>query len=223
MTGPAFKEASRPAAGIAMRRKGSTMWNGSRSLTAMALALGLSGCAALGGSQPGDTYELSGAAGGASAARAGGRTQLLVPDPTALKTLDSNQIVVKPTPYTVEALADSQWSDRLPRMVQLRMVEAFEKTGRVGAVGVPGQGLAIDYQVILEIRRFEIDAANGRNAAIEIAVKILNDRNGTVRATRSFTGAAAVPGSANADYVASLDRAFDGVSREIVAWTLRTV
>ena len=151
------------------------------------------------------------------------RAQILIPDPTAIKTLDSEKIVVKPTPYTIEYLGGSQWSDRLPRMVQLRLLQAFENTGRVGAVGVPGQGLAIDYQLILEIRRFEIDVVGGRRAIIEISVKALNDRNGTVRRTNIFTATSPVTGTTNDDFVAALDRAFNQISRDIVAWTLTLV
>ncbi|MDY8109539.1 ABC-type transport auxiliary lipoprotein family protein [Fulvimarina sp. 2208YS6-2-32] len=151
------------------------------------------------------------------------RAQLLIPEPTAIKTLDSERIVVKPTPYSVEYLAESQWSDRLPRMVQLRLLQAFENTGRVGAVGVPGQGLAIDYQIILEIRRFEVDVVNGRQAIIEISVKALNDRNGSVRRTQIFTASAPVVGTGNAAFVASLDQAFAKISSDIVAWTLALV
>ena len=193
-----------------------------RKSAAVLLAVALGGCAALGRTPP-DTYEIS-APKVSATVPARGRLQLLVPDPTAIKTLDSNQIVVKPTSYTVEYLQNSQWSDRLPRIVQLRMVQAFENSGRVGAVGVPGQGLAIDYQVVFEIRRFEIDAIAGRNAAvIEIATKVLNDRNGTVRATKIFTQSAPVRGTGNAAFVAALDQAFNGIAGDIVSWTLRTV
>ncbi len=41
-------------------------------------------------------------------------------------------------------------------LVQLRLLQAFQNTGRIGAAGLPGQGLAIDYQVVTELRRFEI-------------------------------------------------------------------
>ncbi|MCQ0986684.1 ABC-type transport auxiliary lipoprotein family protein [Jiella marina] len=148
------------------------------------------------------------------------RAQVLIPEPTAIKTLDSERIVVKPTPYSVEYLANSQWSDRLPRMVQLRLLQAFENTGRVGAVGVPGQGLAIDYQLVMEVRRFEIDARGAATARIEISVKALNDRNGNVVRTRIFTAAAPVGGGENSGYVAALDRAFDQIAGEIVSWTV---
>ena len=186
------------------------------------LSLGLGACASLGAATPPDTYEISAPK---VLEQVPGRTraQLLIPEPTAIKTLDSNQIVVKPTPYTVEYLENSQWSDRLPHMVQLRFVQAFEDTGRVAAVGVPGQGLAIDYQVVMELRRFEIDADAGATAVIEIAVKALNDRNGTVRATRVFSANVPVSGAGNPAYVAALNVAFDRVTAEVVSWTLGLV
>ncbi len=109
-----------------------------------------------------------------------------LPEPTATRTLDSQQIVVKPTPQTIENLADSQWSDRLPRLVQLRLLQAFQNTGRIGAAGVPGQGLAIDYQVVTELRRFEIAFQPGPTAVVEISVKALNDKTGVVRGSRVF-------------------------------------
>ncbi|MBC8130903.1 MAG: membrane integrity-associated transporter subunit PqiC [Rhizobiaceae bacterium] len=186
------------------------------------LSLFLGGCASIGAATPPDTYEI---AAPRALERISGRTgaQILIPEPQAIKTLDSNQIVVKPTPFTVEYLENSQWSDRLPRMVQLRFVQAFENTGRVAAVGVPGQGLAIDYQVVMEIRKFEVDIEGGTDAVIEIAVKALNDRNGTVRATRVFSARVPVSGTGNPAFVAALNGAFDRVTGEIVTWTLGLV
>ncbi|MEN3791828.1 ABC-type transport auxiliary lipoprotein family protein [Fulvimarina sp. MAC3] len=180
--------------------------------------LGLGACA----SQSLETFEISAPPLGRST-QAATRAQLLIPEPTAIKTIDSERIVVKPTAYTVEYLAGSQWSDRLPRMVQLRLLQAYENTGKVGAVGVPGQGLAIDYQIILEIRRFEVDVVSGRQAVVEISVKALNDRNGTVRRTQIFTGTAPVVGSGNSAFVSALNQAFDQVSSEIVSWTLALI
>jgi cholesterol transport system auxiliary component len=192
------------------------------------LALGLAGCASLGGTTPPDTYELA-APRTAPVSRGRNKVQILIPAPTATKTLDGNQIVIKPTPYTVEYLAQSQWSDRLPALVQARFVQAFENTGRLAAVGVPGQGLAIDYQIAIEIRKFEVDVDNGNQAVVEFSVKALNDRNGTVRATRVFAASAPVgsvdssTASGKAAYVAALNAAFASVTGEVVAWTLSLV
>ncbi|MBP0615385.1 ABC-type transport auxiliary lipoprotein family protein [Jiella mangrovi] len=189
--------------------------NGVRTpILAMLVAGLVAGCTSV----PPDTFELSSPAN--VPVRGATRAQILIPEPTAIKTLDNDKIVVKTAPYAVEYLGQSQWSDRLPRMVQLRLLQAFENTGRIGAVGVPGQGLAIDYQLVMEIRRFEIDIEGGRTARIDISVKALNDRTGSVRQTRIFSASAPVTGSGNGAYVAALNRAFDQISGEIVTWTL---
>ena len=168
---------------------------------------------------PPDTFEIASPI-LAKASPSRTRAQILIPPPTALMTLDSQNIVVKTSPYTVEYLSNSQWSDKLPRMVQLRLLQAFENTGRIGAVGVPGQGLAIDYQLILEIRKFEVQALGTQRAVVEISVKALNDRNGSVVRTKVFTAEVPVSGVANGDYVSALNEAYDKVSRQIVSWTL---
>lgn len=149
--------------------------------------------------------------------------QILVPEPTAIKSLDSEQVVVRVSPSEIQYLANSQWGDRLPKMVQSKLVEAFENTGKLGGVGKPGQGLAIDYQVVTDIRSFEIDTSGQRVAKVEISVKILNDRNGSVRAQNVFRATAPVSGEGNQQFVAAINRAFAKVGSEIVDWTLQSI
>jgi cholesterol transport system auxiliary component len=149
--------------------------------------------------------------------------QILVPEPTAVKMLDSEQVVVRVSPSEVQYLANSRWGDRLPRLVQSKLVEAFENSGRLGGVGKPGQGLAIDYQVVTDIRSFEVTTDGTRVATVEISAKILNDRNGTVRASSVFKATSPVSGSENSDFVEALDRAFAKVGAEIVDWSLKAI
>ncbi len=178
----------------------------------------LAGC---GTTAKNDTYDLSAASVDGTGPSAKNK-QILIADPTALKALNSEQIVIRVSPSEIQYLARSQWSDTLPRMVQSKLVEAFENSGKLGGVGKPGQGLAIDYQVVSDIRSFEIDAASGNKAVVEISVKILNDRNGTVRAQQVFRATAAAGGD-NAGFVKGLDRAFTAVTDQIVGWTLKSI
>jgi cholesterol transport system auxiliary component len=103
--------------------------------------------------------------------------------------------------------------------VQARLAETFQKSGRFGGVGMPGEGLAIDYQVIVDVRAFEVAVGAGQRANIELFVKVLNDRNGDVRASRTFEAAAPVSGSGNDAYVRALDAAFGEAAAEIVEWS----
>lgn len=184
-------------------------------------ALALGGCAALpgGGPAPLDTFDLTAASVEAGAPRRA-RTQILVAEPTALKALDSENIVIRPSAATLEYLSGAQWADRLPKLVQARLVEALQSTGRLGGVGKPGEGLAIDYQLATEVRAFGIRVDGGSRAEIRLHVKMLNDRNGVVRSERTFAATSPMSGSGNDAYVAALDRAFAQATRDIVSWTL---
>ncbi|MBB6485194.1 ABC-type transport auxiliary lipoprotein family protein [Rhizobium lusitanum] len=193
------------------------MWKAVIALPLLAALLG--GC---GTSGHNDTYDLSGSAkvNGPSAKS----MQILIPQPTALQALDSNQIVIRVSSSEIQYLGKSQWSDKLSKMVQSKLAEAFENTGKLGGVGVPGQGLAIDYQIVTDIRSFEVNASRGqKTAVVEISEKILNDRTGTVKAQNVFRKVVPVSGSSNPDFVKALDSAFAGVTGELVDWTLRSL
>lgn len=198
-----------------------------RHLRACALVaiLAVSGCAALpgGGPAPLDTYDLTAGTVVEASGPRRGRTQVLVAEPTALKVLDGENVVIRPAAGSVEFLKGAQWADRLPRIVQARMVEALQSTGRLGGVGKPGEGLAIDYQIVTEVRAFEIRLDGPARAEVRLFVKVLNDRNGVVRASRSFLASAPVGGAGNDAYVAALDRALAQVLSELVPWSLGTM
>jgi cholesterol transport system auxiliary component len=188
-------------------------------LVLAASAMSLSGC--LGGSADKDTFSLS-AMPEVTGPSAKNR-QILIPEPTALKALDSEQVVIRLSGVEIQYLSKARWSDRLPKMVQAKLVEAFENTGRLGGVGKPGEGLAIDFQIVTDIRAFQVETNGVTHASIEISAKLLNDRNGTVRSQKVFTASVPVSGSDNRSYVAALDAAFGQVTSEIVTWTLKQI
>lgn len=190
--------------------------------TAGLLALLLAGCAALpgGGPAPLDTFDLSAAS---VAPHGHSRRQILIAQPSALKALDSQNIVIKTGSRSIEYLKGAQWADRLPLIVQARLAETFQRSGSFAGIGKPGEGLAIDYQVITEIRAFGVRADSGGVAEVGLFVRLLNDRNGEVRAAKEFSASAPVSGSGNKAYVDALNRAFGEVAEEIVNWTDRTI
>lgn len=187
------------------------------------LALALSSCALLpgGGPAPLDTFDLSAPAPAAAVAQT--RRQVLVPEPAALKALDGQDIVIRSGPASIEVLRGAQWADRLPRVVQARLIEALQQSGRFVGVGRPGEGLAIDFQIVAEVRAFEVEVSGNGRARVALFVKLVNDRNGVVRASRYFEAVSPLAGRDNADYVAALDRAFNSAARDIVAWVASSV
>ncbi|PBC08899.1 ABC-type transport auxiliary lipoprotein family protein [Mesorhizobium sp. WSM3859] len=192
-----------------------------RSSAAVLLVLAVAGCAVLGGKPaPLDTFELSAPS---VDIRAHSRRQILIAQPSALKALDSQNIVIRPSDGSIQFLKGAQWADRLPLIVQARLAETFQRSGSFAGVGKPGEGLAIDYQIIVEVRSFEVRVDGGEHADVDLFVRILNDRNGEVRASKSFTASAPVSGSGNVAYVGALDNAFGQAAKDIVRWTDQTI
>ncbi len=181
----------------------------------------LSSCSLFRGPPP-ETFDLA----GPQSVKVGGGTaaQILVPEPSALKVLDSERIVVAKG-SKITYYPDAQWPDRLPKLLQSRTIEAFERSHKARAVGRPGQGLSIDYQVVTEIRAFEYrsDGDSGGTAHIEIAAKILDDRNGRVVANRVFTGEAPVTKDNAAAVVKGMDGAMTKVLIDLVRWTITRI
>jgi len=190
-------------------------------LTAMALAgaLAMSACTSLVPTPAPDTFDLT-APRSFPGLKGSTTAQILILEPSALKSLDSQDIVIKPSSTEVQYLAKSQWSDRLPKLIQARLVEAFENTDRVRAVAKPGEGLVIDYQIVSDVREFQADIGSGiSEARVSISVKLVSDRTGKVVRSRVFEQASRLTGTQSLQVVSGLDAAFEKVTREIVSWT----
>jgi cholesterol transport system auxiliary component len=141
--------------------------------------------------------------------------QVAVAEPAAVQPLESEKIVVKDASGAVAAVGGGQWADRLPRLVQSRLIQTFENSSGLKAVSRPGDRVTPDFQLTSEIRAFQIEAASGQ-AVVELSVKIVNDRSGRIAATRIFTGRVPV-GTIDAGNAAqALDRALSIVLTDIV-------
>ena len=182
----------------------------------------LASCAAIGGGRELATYDLSapkemdGVSGRSNA-------QILISEPTALKSLDSERIVVRPNATEITYFGDSQWSDRLPRMVQQKLIETFENSGRIRSVAKPGDGVVVDYNIVTSIRAFELDDEGQDSAKVSLSIKIINDSTGRVRASELFSATAPANLNNSRDAVNALDTALDSVLRQVLDWTLRVI
>jgi cholesterol transport system auxiliary component len=204
-------------AGMHERRTGQGRMTGRLGIAGL-LALGLGACASIIPKTPDTIYDL--AAPKSLVSTSGTRLQILVPEPGALKSLDTERIAARPTDIEYAYLPGAVWSDRLPKLLQTRLMETLQNTGRVKAVGIPGQGLLIDYQIVMDVRSFEIF---GDDAIASFSIKLMNDRNGRVLATRIVEARAPVSGSANSDYVDALNAAMEKAFGEITGWVLSRI
>lgn len=183
--------------------------------TLTALALTLAGCG--GGSGPPAAFSLSAppAGGGAGAARS--RTVLAVSQPTMLDPYTTERIVVMPVPGEIAHFGNAQWSDTLPRLLQSRLVQTFEASRRLRAVGKAGDGLNPSHTLVLDVRQFHLAVAS-RTADVELSAKIVTERDGRVVASRNFRNSVPVEATDGPTAAVALDGAFGQVASQMVVW-----
>jgi cholesterol transport system auxiliary component len=148
--------------------------------------------------------------------------QFAVTEPTVVGALDSERIVVRPTPTEITYLAKVQWSDRAPKLVQARLIDAFQNTGRVRSVGLPGSAVVNDVGLVTDLRDFHVDAETN-TAVVAMNVRIVGDQSGRVIASRTFEAREPVAGNSADDMIAAINAAFDQVATDIVVWTLAKI
>jgi cholesterol transport system auxiliary component len=175
-------------------------------------ALGLSACT----SAPQRTiFDLTAPGDLGRGAGLGGR-QLMVNEPTALQALDSERILVRDG-GSLSYLPDGQWSDRLPRLFQVRLIQTFENASSLGRVSRPGDRVTPDFALSADIRNFGIDAQTSQ-AVVEVTVRIVSDRTGRVAAARAFSARVPVASISGPAAAQALDQAMAQVLRDIVRW-----
>ncbi len=175
-------------------------------------ALALSSCG--GGSVP-TTYDLS--APRDFGRLRGSRAAIVVNEPTTVQTLDSDRVIVKDSAGALSFLGGAQWADRVPKLVQVRLIQTFENGSRIASVSRPGERIVPDYQLVTDIRAFNIEAASG-SALVEITAKLVTDRTGQIQRAKVFTARVPAAGGDAGNAAHALDRALSQVLVEIVRW-----
>ncbi len=179
---------------------------------ALALALPLAGCA----NRPDATFDLS-AAPAARALRALG-AQVVVTEPLATAPADSDRIVVRPTPDTRAAFQGAQWTERLPRLVQTRLLQSFENASLSRFVSRPDGRIVAQYSLNTEIRRFDMDLSRGE-AVVEISARLVEEGVGRITAAKIFHARLTPAGDDGPSAALALDAALGDVMSQIVVWT----
>jgi phospholipid/cholesterol/gamma-HCH transport system substrate-binding protein len=110
-----------------------------------------------------------------------------------------------------------RWGDTLTRLVQSKISQSFENSGLGGSVG-HNDALTGDYQLLIDIRHFQVVAKPEPVAEVEFFAKIA-DAGGKILAAQPFKATASAKSTETTDAVAALRKAFGDVAAEMVVWT----
>jgi len=157
------------------------------------------------------------------------RSQILVEIPTATATVDTDRIAVQPNPYQVEYLGRARWVERAPLIVQALLIESYENSGKVGAVGRSAVGINPDFVIVSDLREFqafvpEIDAPDAPlEVVVRVNIKIVDNFEDRIVGSSSFEAMSPAATDDPLDLAKAFDEALGRTMRKCVEWSIRTM
>jgi phospholipid/cholesterol/gamma-HCH transport system substrate-binding protein len=144
--------------------------------------------------------------------------QLTIGEPTGVLMLDTQKILVRPKAPDDPSFESARWSDTLGKLIQAKILQSFENSHYLSAVARPFEGITSDYQLLIEIRAFQVTTAPAPVAVVELSAKLVGE-GGRIKASRVFRSTEPAKITDAAAAAAALNEAFGKVAKEIVVWT----
>ena len=151
----------------------------------------------------------------------------MVAEPTATAAVSTDRIAVQPSPFEVEYLPRARWVDRAPLIIQALLIESYENSGRVDAVGRSAIGLSADYIIVTDVREFQARVPDGApedsplQAQVRLNIKIVYTELDRIIASNSFERTVTTASDDTKDVVAAFDQALGSTMRNAVEWSIR--
>jgi cholesterol transport system auxiliary component len=150
--------------------------------------------------------------------------QLAVEVPAASANLNTGRIALAMTPTSSDYYSKTAWTDRAPLMVQTRIVDSFENTGKIVAVARESIALRANYQLQPDLRNFEAIYYYGGPPIVKVRIiaKLVRLPDRQIIGVASFERCVRAREDKIPGVVQAFDQALGSVVKRLVAWTLRT-
>jgi phospholipid/cholesterol/gamma-HCH transport system substrate-binding protein len=148
--------------------------------------------------------------------------QITIAEPTGVLMLDSQKILVRPKAPDDPSFEAARWSDTLGKLIQDKILQSFENSRYVAAVSKPFEAINSDYQLMIEMRAFQVTTTPEPTAVVELSARLVGT-GGRIVASRVFrsSGPAKITDAAAA--AAALNEAFGKVAKDIVIWAAEAI
>ncbi len=149
--------------------------------------------------------------------------QLVISPPAAQGAIDTTRIALAPSATRIEYYADAGWTDRMPLMLQALVLESFENSGKIVAVGRRAIGLRADFELRTELREFQAEYFSGKiEAHVAMNAKLVRSAERSIVGQSTFIAKEPVLQDSLPVVVQALDDALGSVMKRLVEWTLVT-
>lgn len=99
------------------------------------------------------------------------KSQVLVDIPQSSAGIDSPRIALTQTDGTLAYFKDVSWTDRAPVMFQTLIVNSFDASGRLPAVGRENMGLRSDFLLKTDLSALQADYTAGPVPVVRVALR----------------------------------------------------
>jgi phospholipid/cholesterol/gamma-HCH transport system substrate-binding protein len=164
--------------------------------------------------KPKPVYELSLAV--APMPRAAQLGALAIAEPTAVIALQTQRMLARSRDGELSQWGDAEWSDTLPKLVQAKLVQAFEDAGALEVVQQT-EGIVTAHQLQINLRRFALATGESQVAEIEFSAKPIGS-DGHIVGAQLFQATAPAAGTDVAAIVRAFDQAFSKAAQDLLTW-----
>lgn len=153
------------------------------------------------------------------------KAQVLVDVPMAAGAIDTERIALMRGTVSVDYFADAAWTDRAPVLVQSLLVESFENTGKIGAIGRDTATLTADYTLTPELRDFTAVYGDGALPTVQVrlGLKLIRSDDRRIIGQLPVQASAVSQQDAIIPIVDAFNDALHKVMTETVDWTLKMI
>jgi len=147
--------------------------------------------------------------------------QLVVGTPVASADLDTTRIALTRSPGVIEYFAKGAWADNAPILLQDKLIESFEASGAIVAVGRDAVGLRPDYVLPSELRDFQAEiSGDAPTAHLRLTAKLVRMPDRRIVANITIEQKVAAAGNSLPQIVDAFDRAAGEAFQEAVVRVL---
>ncbi|PQZ94501.1 MULTISPECIES: ABC-type transport auxiliary lipoprotein family protein [Pseudomonas] len=185
----------------------------------VALAL-VSACSILPKPDPSDVYRLA----GSQTASQGSPVawSLRLTKPQSSEFLDSPRIAVVPNGDLISSYANARWSDPSPVLLRNRLLDGFQRDGRVTLLSTDDTNLQADYELGGQLQAFQSEY---RGSAVEVVIRLdarlVRGSDQRIIASRRFEVRQPVSETQVPAVVAGFVQAGDQLNKQVVDWVVQ--
>lgn len=148
--------------------------------------------------------------------------ELIVEEPGTVRALGTNRIALKTRDNSIQYYQGARWSDRGPALVQSRIIEALENSGRIMSVGSETSGINAKFRLKSNLRNFDADVSGSGKPTIKVVlnVKLFSARTRSIVATRLLAANVEARSGKMRDVVTAFDEAVLDITQQTATWVL---